>query len=88
MTNRAARVGGRFPAAHRFSDSGRARIRQNDKRFVVKIFLRPGDVLTALVAGAAMTTGRSTTDGADKLGAFFVRLSRLLRKGADREEQR
>ena len=45
----------------------------------MKIFLRPGDVLAALLAGATVTTGRSTTNRADKLRAVIARLLHVFR---------
>ena len=89
MANRAARVGGRFAAADGLGDSRRACISQNNKRLGVKIFLRPGDVLAALFAGAAVATGRSTTDRSDELRAVFARLLYLFGRKcrAEREEK-
>src|SRR3989442_12115817 len=71
MANGATRVRGRFAAADTFGDAGRSRIGQNGEGLGVKILGRPGDVLAALLASAAMTTGGSTTNGANKLRAVL-----------------
>ena len=47
----------------------------------MKILARPGDVLAALFARTAMTTGRSTTNRADK---YFAALAGLFYVGTVR----
>ena len=74
MTNRAARTRLRLRDAQGFTNPGRARVEENGVGASVKIFLRPGDVLAASFAGAAMTTGRSTSDRADEFSVGFGRL--------------
>ena len=75
MTNGAARARLRLRDAQGFTNPGRARVEENGVGASVKIFLRPGDVLAPLFASATVTTGRSTSNRADELGAGF----RILR---------
>ena len=70
MTNGAARARLRRDT-DRLADAGGTRVEQNRVSTRVKIFLRPGDVLAPLFAGTAVTTGRSTSNRADELGAGF-----------------
>lgn len=68
MTNRAARTGLRLQRAERFTDSRRTRVEKNRVSASMKIFLRPGNVLAPLFAGAAVATGRLATNRTDELG--------------------
>ena len=74
MTNRAARTRLRLRDAQGFTNPGRARVEENGVGVSVKIFLRPGDVLAPSFAGAAMTTGRLTSDRPDEFSVGFGRL--------------
>jgi hypothetical protein len=47
----------------------------------MKIFPRPSDVLASFFAGTTVTTGRSTSNRADELGAGFGSLGWFF--GAD-----
>ena len=82
MTDGAARARLRLRDADRFTDASRPRVQQNCVGAGVKIFLRPSDVLAAFFAGAAVTTGRSTSNRADELGAGFESLRRLFGRSA------
>src|SRR5437868_2576756 len=62
MANRATCARLRLRNANRLADSRRTRIEQNRERAGVKILLRPGDVLAAFFARAAVTAGRLTTN--------------------------
>jgi len=62
VTNGATRARLRLRNPDCFADPGRARVEQNRVSAGMKIFLRPGDVLAALFAGAAVTTGGLATD--------------------------
>ena len=80
MTNSAARARLRRDT-DRFSDASRTRVQENRVGAGVKIFLRPGDVLAPFFAGATVTTGRSTSNRANELGAGFGSLGWFF--GAD-----
>ena len=73
MTNRAARARLRLRRAERFTDSRRARVEKNRVSASMKIFLRPGDVLAPLFAGAAVATGRLATNRTDEFARFIAR---------------
>ena len=83
MTNGAARARLRLRDTDRFADTGRPRVQQNCVGSGVKIFLRPGNVLAPLFAGAAVTTGRSTSNRADELGPGFGSLRWLFCRNAN-----
>jgi len=83
MTNGAACARLRLRDADRFTDPSRTRIQENGIRARVKIFLRPRDILAAFFAGAAVTTGRSTSNRADELGAGFRSLRWFFSRNAN-----
>ena len=74
MTNGAARARLRFANSNGFRDPRRTGIEQNGKRARMKILARPGDVLAALFARSAVTTGRFAPDCADEERALLARL--------------
>ena len=88
MTNGTARTRLRLRDADRFADASRPRVQQNCVSASVKILLRPGDVLAPLFAGAAVTTGRSTSNRADELGAGFGGLRWFFGGGAGATEKK
>ncbi len=61
-----AGCGGNF---QRFRDSLRTRVGENGKGARMKILLRPGEILTAFLARAAVTAGRFATRRADETRA-------------------
>jgi hypothetical protein len=67
---------------NRLADAGGTRVEQNRVSTRVKIFLRPGDVLAPLFAGAAMTTGGFASNRADELSVCFGSLLNVLREGS------
>ena len=78
MTNRAARARLRLRDCDSLANASRARVEEDSVSAGVKIFLRPGDVLTALFASTTMTTGRFAADRADEFSGIIG----SLRKGA------
>ncbi len=88
MTNGAARARLRLRDANGLANPGRTRIEQNRIGACVKILLRPDDVLASFFAGAAMTTGGSTSNRADEFSAVGLgRLRWLFAKGARATEK-
>src|SRR4029077_13043747 len=88
MTNGAARARWRFANSNGFRDPRRTGIEQNGKSARMKILARPGDVLAALFACPAVTTGRFAPDCADEERALFARLPCIFGRGfsANRKE--
>ena len=80
MTNGAARVRLRFVNSNGFRDPRRTGIEQNGKGARMKILARPGDVLAALFARPAVTTGRFAPNCADEERALFARLLYIFGK--------
>ena len=74
MTNGTARARLRFANSNGFRDPRRTGIEQNGKSARMKILARPGDVLAALFACPAVTTGRFAPDCANEERALFARL--------------
>ena len=74
MTNGAARARLRFANSNGFRDPRRTGIEQNGKGARMKILARPSDILAALFARPAVTTGRFAPNRADEERALFARL--------------
>lgn len=71
MTNGATRAGLRLRNSDSVADSSRTRVEKDRVSAGVKIFLRPGDVLAPLFAGAAVATGGFAANGANELTRLF-----------------
>ena len=74
MTNGAARARLRFANSNGFRDPRRTGIEQNGKSARMKILARPGDVLAALFARAAVTTRGFAPNCANEERALLARL--------------
>ena len=80
MTNGAARVRLRFADSYGLGNSRRAGIEQNGKSVRMKILARPGDILAALFARTAVTTGRFAPNCTDEERAGLGRLFHFFSK--------
>ena len=68
---------------NRLANAGGTRVEQNRVSTRVKIFLRPGDVLAPLFAGAAMTTGGFAPNRADELSVYLGGLRWFFSRNAN-----